>query len=114
MFICLQEWLKISLKYRKMNDADQAQVVSQQWCLVTVRQWKRGSFVKYLQNDIEQKQLQQLILEVFEPEEAVYDNMVLLRISNYGETRKVLQQIEFFQGIQRLKPNEASRILANG
>lgn len=96
-----------------MNDVDPVQVVSEQWCLVTVRQWKRESFVKYLQNDIEQQQLQQLILEVFEPEEAVYDNMVLLRISNYPKTRKVLQQIEFFQGIQRLKAAEAKRMLAS-
>lgn len=94
-----------------MNDANQVQVVPQQWCLVTVRQWKRESFVKYLNNDIERKQLQELIIEIFEPEEPVYDNMVLLRISNYLEARKVLQQIEFFQGIQRLKSAEANRML---
>lgn len=94
-----------------MNDSDQVQTVSEQWCLVTVRQWKRESFVRYLNNDIERKQLQQLIMEVFEPEESVYDNMVLLRISSYPEARKALQQIEFFQGIQRLKPDEANRML---
>lgn len=93
-----------------MSDVD-LQVVDGQWCLVTVRQWKRDSFVKYLYNEIEQKQLQQLITEVFEPEEPVYDNMVLLRISSYPEARKALQQVEFFQGIQRLKPNEAKRML---
>jgi len=87
-----------------MNDAEQ-------WCLVTVRQWKRDSFVKYLQNDIEQKRLEELIVEIVEPEEAVYDNMVLMQISSYPEARKALQQIEFFQGIQRLKPNEANRML---
>ena len=93
-----------------MSDAD-LQTVPEQWCLVTVRQWKRDSFVKYLHNDIKQKQLQQLITEVVEPEEPVYDNMVLLRISSYAEARKALQQVEFFQGIQRLKPNEAKRML---
>ena len=93
-----------------MSDAD-LQTVPEQWCLVTVRQWKRDSFVKYLHNDIKQKQLQQLITEVVEPEEPVYDNMVLLRISSYPEARKALQQVEFFQGIQRLKPNEAKRML---
>ena len=93
-----------------MSDAD-LQLVDGQWCLVTVRQWKRDSFVKYLHNDIEQKQLQQLITEVFEPEEPVYDNMILLRTSSYSEARKALQQVEFFQGIQRLKPNEAKRML---
>lgn len=94
-----------------MNDSDQVQTVAEQWCLVTVRQWKRESFVKYLNNDIERKQLQQLIMEVFVPEESVYDNMVLLRISSYLEARKALQQIEFFQGIQRLKLDEANRML---
>ena len=93
-----------------MSNAD-LQTVSEQWCLVTVRQWKRDSFIKYLHNDIERKQLQQIITEVFEPEEPVYDNMVLLRISSYPEARKALQQVEFFQGVQRLKPNEAKRML---
>jgi hypothetical protein len=93
-----------------MNDANQVQTVAEQWCLVTVRQWKRESFVRYLHNDIERKKLQELIMEVFEPDEPVYDNMVLLRISSYSEARKVLQQIEFFQGIQRLKFEEAKRM----
>jgi hypothetical protein len=93
-----------------MNDANQVQTVTEQWCLVTVRQWKRESFVRYLHNDIERKKLQELIMEVFEPDEPVYDNMVLLRISSYSEARKVLQQIEFFQGIQRLKFEEAKRM----
>ncbi|MEO1693156.1 MAG: chromosome segregation ATPase [Cyanobacteria bacterium J06631_6] len=87
-----------------MNDAEQ-------WCLVTVRQWKRESFIKFLDNEIAKQQLQELILEVIEPEDAVYDSMLLLRISSYAEVRKALQQIEYFQGVQRLKPNEAQRML---
>lgn len=82
-----------------------------QWCLVTVRQWKRGSFLKYLDNDIDRKHLQELILEIVELEESVYEDMVLLRIGNYAEARSQLQQIEHFQNIQRLKPNEVSRML---
>jgi predicted methyltransferase len=96
-----------------MNDAEQDEIIVEQWCLVTVRQWKRESFIKYLHNDIQQQQLQQLIIEVRELDEAVYDNMVLLRITNYPEARKILQQIEFFQGLQRLKPEEAKRMLQN-
>lgn len=92
-----------------MSDTDGIQTVGQ-WCLVTVRQWKRDSFVKYLHNEIEKKQLESLIIEVFEPEEPVYDNMVLLQVSSYLEARKALQQVEFFQGIQRLKPDEAKRM----
>lgn len=87
-----------------MNDAEQ-------WCLVTVRQWKRESFIKFLDNEIAKQQLQELILEVIEPEDAVYDSMLLLRISGYAEVRKALQQIEYFQGVQRLKPNEAQRMM---
>ncbi|MEL6909550.1 MAG: chromosome segregation ATPase [Cyanobacteria bacterium J06643_13] len=87
-----------------MNDAEQ-------WCLVTVRQWKRESFIKFLDNEIAKQQLQELILEVIEPEDAVYDSMLLLRISSYAEVRKALQQIEYFQGVQRLKPNEAQRMM---
>ncbi|MEO1672627.1 MAG: chromosome segregation ATPase [Cyanobacteria bacterium J06631_2] len=94
-----------------MNDAEQSPKSAEQWCLVTVRQWKRESFVKFLDNEIAKKQLQELILEVVEPEDAVYDNMLLLRISSYAEVRKALQQIEYFQGVQRLKPNEAQRML---
>jgi len=94
-----------------MSDVDGVRATAEQWCLVTVRQWKREAFVKYLQNDIDRQQLQESILEVVEPEEAVYDNMVLLKINSYSEVRKVLQQIEFFQGIQRLKPQEAKRML---
>jgi hypothetical protein len=96
-----------------MNNTEQDEIIVEQWCLVTVRQWKRESFIKFLHNDIQQKQLQQLIIEVRELSEAVYDNMVLLRITNYPEVRKVLQQIEFFQGLQRLKPDEAKRMLQN-
>ncbi len=94
-----------------MTDIKSSPAISGQWCLVTVRQWKREAFVKYLSNDIEKKQLQELILEVIEPEDSVYDNMLLLRITSYVEVRKILQQIEHFQGIQRLNSNEASRML---
>jgi hypothetical protein len=94
-----------------MEITNQPTTISGQWCLVTVRQWKRDSFLKYLNNDLKKKQLQELILEVVKPEEAVYDNMVLLRISSFIEVRKALQQIEHFQSIQRLNSNEASRML---
>lgn len=90
---------------------NQSPAASGQWCLVTVRQWKREAFLKYLDNQIETKKLQDLILEVVEPEDPVYDNMVLVRINSYPEARSYLQQVEHFQNIQRLKPNEASRML---
>jgi hypothetical protein len=79
--------------------------------LVTVRQWKRESFLKYLQNDIDRARLQEIILEVIELQESVYQDMVLIRISDFAEARNHLQKIEYFQSIQRLKPNEALRML---
>ena len=94
-----------------METTDKSPVSSGQWCLVTVRQWKRESFLKYLENDINSKKLQELILEVIELEESVYENMVLLRISNYSEARNQLKQIDYFQSIQRLKSSEANRML---
>ena len=94
-----------------METINQPPAISGQWCLVTVRSWKRESFLKYLNNDIERKQLKETILEIIELQESVYENMVLLRIGNYSEARSHLQQIEHFQNIQRLKPNEVSRML---
>jgi hypothetical protein len=84
---------------------------SGQWCLVTVRQWKRESFLKYLDSDIQRNQLQEIILEVIELQEAVYQDMVLLRVGDFPEARSHLQKIEYFQSIQRLKPNDVSRML---
>ncbi len=92
-----------------MEITNQVPTVFGQWCLVTVRQWKRESFLRYLKNDIERKQLQEIILEVIELQESVYENMVLLRITNYSEARTNLQQIEHFQSIQRLKSDEGNR-----
>ena len=94
-----------------MKNLAQTQAISGQWCLVTVRQWKRDTFVKHLQNELRQKQLQEIILEIIEPEESVYDNMLILLVSSYPETRRILQTIEYFQAVQRLKPDEVNRML---
>ncbi|MGF1541094.1 MAG: chromosome segregation ATPase [Pleurocapsa sp.] len=91
--------------------SDQVSTISGQWCLVTVRQWKRQSFLRYLQNDIQRGQLQEIILEIVELQEAVYQDMVLIRLSDFSEARSHLQKIEYFQSIQRLRPNEAMRML---
>jgi hypothetical protein len=94
-----------------MDTTNQPTTISGQWCLVTVRQWKRESFLRYLNKDIKRNQLQELILEIIELQEPVYENMLLLRISNYSDARTHLQQIEYFQNIQRLKPQEVNRML---
>jgi hypothetical protein len=93
-----------------METTDRA-TTSGQWCLVTVRQWKREAFLKYLDNDIQRHQLQEIILEVIELQESVYQDMVLLRVSDFPETRSYLQKIEYFQSIQRLKPNDVTRMI---
>jgi hypothetical protein len=95
-----------------MTNANLDFVTPEQWGLVTVRQWKRESFLKYLNNDINSKKLQELILEIIELQEAVYENMVLLRLSNFSEAKIHLQTIDHFQSIQRLKPSEANRMLS--
>lgn len=94
-----------------METTNQSPAFSGQWGLVTVRQKKRESFVRYLNNDIAKKQLQELILEILEPQDSVYEDMVLLRISNFVEARSHLRQIEHFQNIQRLQPKDVSRML---
>ena len=59
-----------------METINQPPAASGQWCLVTVRQWKRDAFLKYLENDIESKKLEEIFLEVVEPEDPVYESMV--------------------------------------
>ena len=94
-----------------MQPSNQESIISGQWCLVTVRPWKRETFLKYLDSDIQRNNLQEVILEIIAPEESIYQDMVLIRNSSFSESRKHLQQIDHFQGIQRLKPNEVSRML---
>ncbi len=94
-----------------METKNQVTTISGQWCLVTVRQWKRESFLRYLDNDIQSKQLQEIILEVIKLQESVYQDMFLIRISDFSEAKTYLQQIDHFQSIQRLKPSEVSRLI---
>ncbi|PSF37841.1 hypothetical protein C7H19_07605 [Aphanothece hegewaldii CCALA 016] len=71
------------------------------WYLVSTRPYKREIFLKYLDRAISENKLQELILEVIAPQDKVYQDMVLLQISNLKEARPHLQQIENFQ---RLEP----------
>ena len=101
----------ITVQDKKTKEIAQANTISGQWCLVTVRQYKRELFIRYLNNDIEQKQLQQLILEIIEPRESVYSNMILLRISSFAETKRLLQPIEYFQNVGRLNIDQVNQML---
>lgn len=99
------------LKVIKMENSPKTETGSQHWCLVTVKPWKRDSFVRCLNHELEQKQLSEIILEIIEPEESVYENMMIIRVSSYPKAREILPTIEYFQGVQRLKQQEAERML---
>lgn len=71
------------------------------WYLVSVRAKKRELFLKYLRMTIQQNQLQELILAVEIPQEQIYENLVLLNLSNFKAASTHLQKIENFQSIER-------------
>ena len=99
------------LNTENMETTNQVSIISGQWYLVIVRQWKRETFLQYLDSDIQRNHLQEIILEIIAPEESVYRDMILIRISDFAEARSHLQRIDHFQRIQRLRPNEASQML---
>ncbi|BAY95859.1 MULTISPECIES: hypothetical protein [unclassified Tolypothrix] len=83
------------------------------WYLVTVRSKKREVFLKYLELSIKQNQLQDLILKIEIPQDSVYEDLVLLNISNFKTASTHLQKIENFQSIERkpLNPEQVTRML---
>lgn len=85
------------------------------WYLASVRAKKRELFLKYLTMAIEQNQLQELILAVKVPQEQIYENIVLLNLSNFKTVLTYLQKIENFQNIERkpLNIEQVNRMLAN-
>ena len=89
--------------------------ISGNWYLLSVRSKKRDSFLKYLNLAINQNNLQQIILEVKIPQDAVYEDIVLLNLSNFNTANSQLQKIEHFQGLQRkpLPLEQVSRMIGN-
>lgn len=87
--------------------------VSGNWYLVSVRTKKRNLFLRYLKMAIKQNQLQELILVVETPQESIYENIVLLNLSDFKAAYTHLQKIENFQSIERkpLKLEQVSRML---
>lgn len=71
------------------------------WYLVSTRPYKRDIFLKYLDRAISENKLQEVILEVVAPQDEVYQDMVLVQLSDLKEARPYLQRIENFQ---RLEP----------
>lgn len=91
----------------------EAELVSSNWYLVSVRAKKRDLFLKYLEMAIIQNRLHELILAVEPPQESVYEDMVLLNLSNFQAARTHLQKIENFQSIERkpLKLEQVNQML---
>jgi hypothetical protein len=83
------------------------------WYLTTVRAKKRELFLKYLAMTIQQNQLQELILAVKVPQEQIYENIILLNLSNFKAASTQLQKIENFQSIERkpLNIEQVNRML---
>jgi hypothetical protein len=83
------------------------------WYLVSVRAKKRDFFLKYLKLAITQNKLQDLIVAIEIPQASVYEDFVLLNLSNFKAARSELQKIENFQSIERqpLNPEQVSRML---
>jgi len=83
------------------------------WYLVRISSKRRNSFLKHLELVIAKNKLQELILEIRIPQASVYEDIVLLNLSNRKEAYTHLQKIEYFQRVEPrpLKPEEVGRML---
>lgn len=86
------------------------------WHLLTLNQpSKRELLCKQISHAIEQNKLQDLIFRVEIPQEAVYQNLVLLEVSSLKAVRERLQQIDTAQKIKidpkPLTPEQVNRML---
>ena len=97
-------------------DSNSSEQSTNNWYLVTVRSKKREVFLKYLNLAIEPNQLQDLIIEIKSPRDAVYQDLVLLKISNFKTAYIQLKKIECFQNIERkpLALSQVNRMLGIG
>ena len=62
-----------------------------------------------ISHTIEQEKLQHLILSVEMPKEAIYQNLVLIEVSNLKAVRERLQKIGYIQRIEP-KPLTAEQV----
>jgi len=88
--------------------------ISNNWYLLTVRSKKRELFLKYLKLAIEQNKLEELVLDIKIPQESVYQDIVLLKISNFKSASTYLQKVESFLNIERkpLQIEQVNRMLS--
>jgi hypothetical protein len=97
-------------------DSTASEISINNWYLISVRSKKREVFLKYLKLAITQNQLQDLIIDIKSPQDAVYEDIVLLKISNFKTAYIQLKKIEFFQNIERkpLAQTQVNRMLGMG
>lgn len=82
-------------------DGNMEKITSGTWYLVSVKMKKRDVFLKYLDLMIQQSKLDELILGVEKPLDAMYADNVLVNLSNYHEAVSHLKNIDAFLNIQR-------------
>ncbi|BAZ07617.1 chromosome segregation ATPase [Calothrix sp. NIES-3974] len=76
-------------------------ITSGTWYLVSVKMKKRDIFLKYLDLMIAKNHLEELILGVEKPVDSMYEDNVLVNLSNYHEAVSHLKNIDTFLNIQR-------------
>lgn len=102
---------KIQAKSTETQPAKE--VVTGTWYLVNTRPKKRDLFLKCLKIAIEQNKLQGLILEAKVPQDSVFEDIVLLNLSDLKAVHPHLQRIDGFSKLERkpLKPEQFNRML---
>ena len=83
------------------------------WYLVRLMSKRRNSFLKQLEITIAKNKLQDLFLGMKIPAVSIYEDIILLSLSNRKEAYIYLQNIEYFQRIEPrpLKSEEVSRMM---
>ncbi|WP_353931861.1 chromosome segregation ATPase [Okeanomitos corallinicola TIOX110] len=90
-------------------ESSSSQSSSNNWYLLTVRSKKREVFLKYLKFAIDQNKLEDLFLDIKVPQDSVYEDMVLLSLSNFKTATSYLKKVECFQNIER-KPLQSAQV----
>lgn len=101
---------------QKANNQDFWTIKEGNWYLVTLRPKKREVFLKYLDTEIEKSKLQDVILAIETPETSIYEDIILLNLSDFQTASIHLKKIQYFQRIERqpLKLEQVNKILGVG
>ncbi|MBC1212937.1 chromosome segregation ATPase [Trichormus variabilis ARAD] len=92
-----------------------ATTIKGSWYLLNVRSKKREVFLKFLNIAIAKNNLEEVILDIKIPQDSVYEDIVLLNLSNFNTANSQLQKIDHFQTLQRkpLPLEQVSRMIGN-